>query len=71
MDLKKQCLLLYESEALCGRLVEQHDITIIRARFHADLFSHYIAEHFAALSVTFACGILAAALATAIVRKGW
>lgn len=71
IDLKTQCGTLYESEALCARLTEQHDIAIVRSMFHADLFSHYIAEHFAALSVTFACSILAAALAAAIVRRGW
>lgn len=71
-DITDVCLTAHPGQdILCGRLAEQHDMAIIRAKFHADLFSHYISEHFAAISVTFACGILTAATVTYIVRHGW
>jgi len=71
-DIREMCMGSYpESTAMCGRLGEQYDITVVRAFFHADLFSHYIAEHFAALSLTFACGIFTAAALVIISRKGW
>jgi hypothetical protein len=71
-DIREMCLGSYsESQAMCSRLGEQYDLTVVRAFFHADLFSHYIAEHFAALSLTFACAIFTAAALVIISRKGW
>jgi hypothetical protein len=71
-DIREMCLGSYpDSTAMCNRLGEQYDVTVVRAFFHPDLFSHYIAEHFAALSLTFACGIFTAASLVIISRKGW
>lgn len=71
-DIREMCLGSYPaSQDLCNRLGEQYDLVVIRAFFHSRLFSHYIAEHFAALSLTFACSILTAASVAYISRKGW
>jgi hypothetical protein len=71
-DIREMCLGSYpDMQPMCNRLGEQYDIVVVRTFFHANLFSHYIAEHFAALSMTFACGIFTAAALVIISRKGW
>lgn len=71
-DVQEVCLGAHPgADVLCARLTEQQEVAIVRGMFHADLFSHYISEHFAALSMTFACSIFVAASLTYIVRKGW
>lgn len=53
------------------RLVEQAILAHSRSRFHFELFAHYTAEHFAALSTAFGTSVFAAACVAYLAKRGW